>query len=170
MGVPDGGGAAVPALASADLVRSVPGLDAAGVRLTTRDLRRLPGSALTIADLDDVVRVAGEQVDAGAAGVVVTQGTDTIEETSFALDLRWDRAAPLVVTGAMRHSALAGADGPANLLAAVLTAASRAARDLGCLVVMADEIHAARWVRKSHTASVAAFTSPAAGPLGRVAD
>ena len=167
---PGDGGPVVPALGSADLVRSVPGLEATGLDLVTVDVRRLAGSAMTMSALDEAVRLAAEHVDAGAAGVVVTQGTDTIEETSFALDLRWDREEPLVVTGAMRHPALAGADGPGNLLAAVLTAASPAARGLGCVVVMADELHAARWVRKTHTTGVTAFGSPATGPLGQVVE
>jgi L-asparaginase len=167
---PRDGGPVVPALGSAELVRAVPGLEATGVELVTVDVRRLPGSGITMAVLDEAVRIAAEHVDAGAAGVVVTQGTDTIEETSFALDLRWDRDAPLVVTGAMRHPAMAGADGPANLLAAVRTAASADARGLGCVVVMADEIHAARWVRKTHTTGVTAFGSPATGPLGELVE
>jgi L-asparaginase len=100
--------------------------------------------------------------------VVVTQGTDTLEETSFLLDLLWDRPQPLICTGAMRPADAAGADGPANLLAAVAVAASPQAAGRGCLVVMNDEIHLARRVRKLHTASTAAFGSPATGPAGRV--
>lgn len=163
-------GGVAPAVSAEELLASVPGLDRAGVELRMRQLRQLPGAALS---LDDVLAVAVEARAAlagGAAGVVVVQGTDTIEESAFLLDLLHDADGPVVVTGAMRNPTQAGADGPANLAAAVRVAASPAARGLGCLVVLADEIHAARWVRKTHTSSVAAFASPFTGPIGGVAE
>jgi L-asparaginase len=156
-----------PRLTGADLVAAVPGLDE-GTFITVEDFRQVPGASLTI---DDIVKLAARFPKAAAAGTdgfVITQGTDTLEESAFLLDLLYDSDAPVVLTGAMRNAAMPGADGPANLLAAVRTAASSAARGLGALVVFADEIHAARHVRKTHATSTAAFASPGAGPIGHV--
>jgi L-asparaginase len=170
--VPDAEGRAGAAigLGPQDLVAAVPQLAGTGIDLDLVDLRRLPGASVTIDDVRAAAEHARASVAGGAAGVVATQGTDTIEETAFLLDLLWTDEAPVVVTGAMRYPGLAGADGPANLLAAVQVAASPQARGLGCLVVMSDEIHAARWVRKTHTVSTGAFASPAAGPVGSVVE
>jgi L-asparaginase len=166
----DGRAGAVIGLSPQDLVAAVPPLADTGIALDLVDLRRLPGASVTVDDVRAAVQRARALVEGGAAGVVVTQGTDTIEETAFLLDLLWTDEAPIVVTGAMRYPGLAGADGPANLLAAVQVAASPQARDVGCLVVMSDEIHAARWVRKTHTVSPGAFASPTTGPVGRVVE
>ncbi|MGI5147214.1 asparaginase [Plantactinospora sp. CA-294935] len=163
-------GGVVPALNAADLVAAVPGLADTGITVQVHDFRKLPGASLGFDDLIALASAAKGAVDDGIDGVVVTQGTDTIEETSFVLDLLWACDAPLVITGAMRNPTMAGADGPANLLAAVTVAAAPALRRLGCLVVLGDEIHAARWVRKTHTTSPAAFASPDTGPVGLVAE
>jgi L-asparaginase len=100
--------------------------------------------------------------------VVLVQGTDTLEETAYLLDLFWDRPEPLVLTGAMRHPGQAGADGPANMLAAVTVAAAPAARGLGALLVMNDDVHAASRVRKVDATATHAFAAPGWGPVGRV--
>ncbi|MGH3144261.1 MAG: asparaginase [Rubrobacter sp.] len=152
-----------PTLTGVELVEMVPEIsDVAEVE--ARQFRKVAGSDLSLEDVVSLVREGEFHTD--VAGVVVTQGTDSIEETAFALDLLVDGEAPVVVTGAMRNPTLPGGDGPANLLAAVQVAASEEARGLGAVVVMNDEIHAARFVRKAHTQNPAAFSSAPAGPIG----
>ncbi len=164
----DASGAISPALSADDLLRAVPGIERVADIETASPLSLLPGASLAIDDMLAVAALADDRMAGGVDGAVVIQGTDTIEETAFLLDLVVQSERPLVVTGAMRGAQAAGADGPANILAATMVAASPQASGLGTLVVLNDEIHAARFVQKSHTALASAFTSPATGPLGQV--
>jgi len=159
----------VPTLTAEDLALALPAL-ARTAEVHTLQFRMVAGSSLSMDDLVATAAQVRRCLEEGAAGVVVTQGTDTIEEVAFGLDLLVPGDAPVVVTGAMRNPTQPGADGPANLLAAVQVAASRQARGLGALVVFNDEVHAARFVQKTHTASPATFRSRQAGPIGWVAE
>ena len=161
------GGGIVPTLTAADLAASVPGLAAVAAIETLSPLRR-PSAGLTLDDLIGVARTLRERLAGDLDGAVVIQGTDTIEETAFVLDTLVDGDKTVVVTGAMRGPESAGADGPGNLLAAAIVAGSPAARGLGVVAVLNDEIHAARLVQKAHTALPSAFRSPLAGPVGLV--
>lgn len=154
-----------PRLDAEELLASVPQLRGiADVEAVA--FRRAPSGDLTWSDVIALVAEIKERFAAGAVGVVVTQGTDTVEESAFALDLLVRDKRPVVMTGAMRNPTLAGPDGPGNLLAAMQVAVAPESAGLGTLVVFNDEIHAARYVRKSHTSSVTTFRSPTVGPLG----
>lgn len=108
--------------------------------------------------------IKGKEFD----GVVVTHGTDTLEETAYFLDLTIDTSKPVVLTAAMRNWSEPSTDGPMNLIAATRVASCDKAIDQGVLVCLNDEIHAAREVTKTYTSNVATFDSPGYGPLGIV--
>lgn len=101
-------------------------------------------------------------------GIVVTHGTDTMEETAFFLNLVLGNEKPVVLVGAMRPSTAIGADGPANLFNAVVAASSPESKCYGVVVCMDDKIYGARDVTKTNTTSVETFQSPNFGPLGYV--
>lgn len=163
---PAGTGVA-PSLTAADLVDAIPALtDRANIG--ARNLANAPSTEIDLRLLLTLAAAIRKHEEEGIDGIVVTQGTDTIEETAFVLDLLYQGQLPVVITGAMRNPSLPGADGPANLLAAVSCAASPVCRNLGVLVAFDDMIHAARWVQKRHTSATGAFWSPA--PLGWLAD
>lgn len=163
------GSGVVPTLGAAELIEAVPGL-ADVAEVVAHSALRIPSASLTFDDLVHLAALLDARLGADVDGAVVIQGTDTIEETAWFLDLLVASDAPVVVTGAMRGPQMPGADGPANLLASTIVAASDDARGLGALAVLNDEVHAARFVQKSHTALPSAFTSPSAGPVGFVAE
>lgn len=133
------------------------------------DLFHVPSSHITLPmmrSLAECVRVALARDN--VSGVVITHGTDTLEETAYYLDITVASEKPIVVTGAMRSSNEVGADGPINLIESVRVAIDDRSRNRGTLVVFNDEIHLARFVTKTHTSNVATFQSPSYGPVGAV--
>jgi len=156
-----------PRRTGAELVAGIPGLaDVADV--TTEQFANVASAAVTQEMLRDLARRirALEQESNAPAGIIVTHGTDTMEETAFFLDLTVGGCAPVILTGAMRQANWVGADGPANLMNSVKLAASPDARGRGALLLMNDEIFLAREVTKSNTTRLNAFSAPEAGPAG----
>lgn len=163
-------GGAVPTLAGAELLAAVPGL-AEAADVVPVDLGRTPASHFSFAD---VLRIRGA-IDAAMGdprvrGVVVVQGTDTLEETAFAWDLCHRDPRPVIVTGAMRNASDDGWDGPRNLRDAVRIAAARGARGAGVVVALGGLVHAADAAAKRHASAVDAFATREGPPLGRVGE
>lgn len=161
-------GGAVPALSGEEIIALVPGLD----QLADFDLvnfARLPGPHWTPGRMMELARAMKEKLaDERIAGAVVTHGTDTLEETAYLLDLVLDEEKPVVLVGAMRNSSELSWDGPANLRSAVRVAIDEAARGLGVIVAMSDQLIAASEVVKTHTEATDTFQSRDFGPLGFV--
>ena len=157
---------AIPALKGEDVLAMLP---RGGADLAFEEFSNLPSSHLTpVNALDLSRRVAAALERPEVDGVVITHGTDTLEETAYLLDLTLRTSKPVVITGAMRAATSLGYDGLANLAAAVRVASTPSASDLGVVLVFDEEIHAAAEAQKLHAQSRAAFTSPGTGPLGRV--
>ncbi|MFV0894939.1 asparaginase [Pseudomonas kurunegalensis] len=139
-------------------------------QLNVTSLCLVPSASLSFRALLDVLAWARCEVERGARAVILTQGTDSLEETAYFLDLLWPFDAPLVMTGAMRSASQPGNDGPANLLAAAQVALAQGSSGRGVLVVMNDQVHCAARVRKTASLAMAAFESPGFGPLGEVVE
>jgi L-asparaginase len=158
-------GKLVPAISGDELVGMLRWPDAPPLELD--DFTRVPSFdmhgrlALELAE-----RVAEHCRRPDVSGVVVTHGTDTMEESVYTIDRLHESGNPVVFTGAQRAADEADSDGPRNLRGAILTALAGESRERGALVAFAGEVHAAREVRKVHTSSLTAFGSPGYGPLG----
>ncbi len=162
---PDGRGA-MPTLKGRDLKDLLPRSLA---EIQVEECCNLPSAHLSMEMAWDLAqRIRRLVARADVEGVVITHGTDTLEETAYLLDLVVETAKPVVLTGAMRTASDLGYDGLANLAGAIRVAVTEEAQGLGVLVVLNDEIHAAREVTKAHALSLDAFKSPTFGPLGRI--
>jgi L-asparaginase len=152
-------GGPVPALSGEEIIARVEGLGEIA-DLTAINFALLPGPHMTPARMLELAQCVTKQLaDDRIAGVVVTHGTDTLEETAYLLDLVLDSDKPVVFVGAMRNSSELSWDGPANLRSAVRVAIEPDARGLGVLVVMSDQLIAASDATKTHTEAANTFQS-----------
>lgn len=134
------------------------------------DIVRIPSRAMAPPQMLEVARSIVARFEGGTTGIVVTHGTDTLEETAYALSLMVPVSRPVVLTGAMRLPGEPGSDAPANLSDAIVAASDPRVAPFGAVVMFQNELHDARWVTKEHTSRVAAFASPGNGPIGTVVE
>lgn len=137
------------------------------VEITSLDFFNIPSPHVTFSHMLQLYQTIRENKDS-YDGFVITHGTDTLEETAYFLDTMAIPQKPIVLTGAMRSSNELGSDGIYNYLSALRVAADDKAADKGVLLVMNDEIHAAKFVTKTHTTNLATFQTPTHGPLGLI--
>ena len=163
-------GGAIPALDGAAILARTPGLDRIA-DVVPVDRGMIPASHWSFERLLDLAGdLRGLAADPAIDGIVVVQGTDTIEESSFAFELLVHSSKPIVVTGAMRNATDPGYDGPANLRDAVRCAANVGLAGAGVVVVLAGTIEPAADVTKTHASALDTFRSLNEGRLGRLVD
>jgi L-asparaginase len=160
--------AAIPALSNEEIMSMVTNIDKMA-EIEAINFARLPGPHMTpekIMELSNLIKTTVARED--ITGVIVTHGTDSLEETAFLLDLNVITDKPIIMVAAMRNGSELGFDGPSNIAAAIATAVSDNARSKGCLVVLNNEVNAASEVTKTHTLNLNTFKSMEFGPLGVV--
>lgn len=161
-------GGAVPAFKGRDILKLLPVISN-NFRIEVHDFGQFPGPHITPEMMLAVSKIARKYLAQNdIKGVIVTHGTDTLEETAYFLDLTIDSPKPVVVVGAMKDCTELGWDGPANLMGAARTAVSPEARNKGVLVFLNNTINSAGEVTKTSTDSFETFRSPDLGPLGWV--
>lgn len=160
--------AAIPALNSDEIISTVSNIEEI-VDVETINFGNLPSPHIKPGHMLEISEIIKENINReDIGGIVVTHGTDTLEETAYFLDLVIDNEKPIVLLGSMRNYSELGYDGSSNLSAAICTAISDKARGKGVLVVMNNEVNAAGEVTKTNTLSLDTFKSPEFGPLGIV--
>ena len=163
-------GGAVPAISGNELIQMVPGIDNVA-KIELIEFSNVPSCHLTPEKMFELCGLARDTLSRDDVdGVVVTHGTDALEETSFMADLLIATDKTLVFTAAMRNNSEMGADGPRNMLAAVRVASCVDAAGAGALIVFNGRVLAARDAIKMHSSNLDAFRSPMHGPLGNVDD
>ncbi|MEE8349896.1 MAG: asparaginase [Acidobacteriota bacterium] len=160
----------VPSLKGQDFQQRLAQHLPAEVEVSTEDIINIPSAHISLENIQQisqtVTRCASrEDLD----GIVVTHGTDTMEESAYFVHLCYSGSLPVVYTGAMRSANETGYEGLRNLLSSIRVASSPQAANLGVLIVMNEQIHSAGELRKQHTQRVDAFQSPPYGPIGEIA-
>jgi len=158
--------AAVPSLSGEEIMSMVTGIENYA-EIESYTFSNLPGPHVTpeiMMELSKYVKSFLDRED--ICGVVVTHGTDSLEETAYLLHLTIDNPKPVIVTGSMRNSSELGYDGPANLAASICSVISEESRNRGVLVCMNDELNCASEVTKAHSMHLNTFESPEFGPIG----
>ncbi len=165
---PDPAGGVVASVPGEELLSGVPGLEEAA-EVRAEEVFEIGGYLMAPENMLEVARrVRALDAEPAVDGVVVTHGTDTMEETAYLVDLLYAGEKPVVFTGAQRNAAVLDTDGPRNLRDAVRVAADPASRGLGAVIVMGGTVEGAREATKAHTTDPRAFASPGCGPVGSV--
>ncbi|MCK8061281.1 MULTISPECIES: asparaginase [unclassified Fusibacter] len=160
--------AAIPAMSSEEIMSMVTNIDKLA-EIEIVSFSRLPGPQMTPKKMHELRAVVlGLIARDDISGVVITHGTDSLEETAYYLDLSINTPKPIVMVAAMRNGSELGYDGPSNLSAAICTATSDKSRMKGVLIVLNNEVNAASETTKTHTMSLDTFKSLEFGPLGIV--
>jgi L-asparaginase len=161
-------GAAIPSLSNDEIMSLVTNIDKYAI-IESIDFSHLPGPHIDPQKMMELQRLVISTVKReDISGIIITHGTDTLEETAYLLDLTLNCSKPVIITGAMRNSSELGYDGPSNLAASVCTAISLDAHNKGVLVVMNNVVNAASEVTKTNTLSLDTFKSLEFGALGIV--
>ena len=162
-------GLAVPVLGAKELVESLPELGQ-GIAVTDIPYKKLPGPQIGLANLVELRELIHELEEDGFDGVVITHGTDTMEETAYFLDLTVRVKIPVILTGAQRNPSSISSDVQLNLMDSILVAADDKAAQMGVVIVFSSEIIPAREATKFHRSRVDTFKSLEFGPIGAVSN
>ena len=160
----------VPSLQGQDFQRRLAQHLPDDLEVSAEDIINIPSAHITLENIQKIAQMVNRYASQGDLdGMIITHGTDTMEESAYFVHLCYSGSLPVVYTGAMRSANETGYDGLRNLLSSIRVASSPRAADLGALIVMNEQIHSAGDLRKLHTQRVDAFQSPPYGPVGEIA-
>ncbi|AJD01359.1 L-asparaginase II [Campylobacter lari] len=162
----DESGGVSPKLNAKALVDSI-GLTE-NINIEAKSILAVPSPSLKFEDIFEIIKVAKNEIRNNSNGIVVTQGTDTLEESAFLLSLLWDEEVPMIVTGAMKNPSELGSDGSSNLYQSILVASDKSSQKRGVLVVFNHIIYQPRFLHKSNSFSLDTFVSINGGNIGYI--